>query len=78
MIATWFGRIFRRCIAKAEAADVALAYDLDHSDYMTDQELSDVLHGRGHTVNWNEVRRRQAAGEVQAPWQPHDAAGVGA
>jgi hypothetical protein len=78
MIATWLGRFFRLCIARAFAADIAVGYDLEYSDYMTDAELSDVLNGRGHTVNWTEVQRRRAAGEVQAPWAAGNTPGAAA
>jgi hypothetical protein len=52
----------------------AVLYD---PDYMTDAEISACFHGRGHTVNWNEVKRRHAAGELHAPWFPREVTGWG-
>jgi hypothetical protein len=70
IITRLLGRFFRHCIEAQQAEEIRLSCDLTSSDFMTDSEISDVLHGRGHTVNWNEVRRRQQTGEVKAPWAP--------
>lgn len=66
MLRALFGRFFRHCITKANQKDSARGWG--HFDYMTDQEISDSLHGRGHLIDWNEVRRREMAGERQSPW----------
>ncbi len=42
---------------------------------MTDQEISDFLHGRGRLIDWDQVKARREGGEKQAPWA---ASGAGA
>jgi hypothetical protein len=77
MLLTLLGRLFRRCIQVADDSDRRAEYASYDPDYMTDAEIDACLHGGGHTVNWSEVKRRRAAGELQAPWFPRDATGWG-
>lgn len=67
MIVARLGRFFRFFTRQTAVIDTIAECGFEDADYMTDQEIADALHGRGHTVNWNEVRRRRSAGEMQAP-----------
>lgn len=68
MILVALGRFIRRCIDAAQRQDAEMGYSLENSDFMTDAELSDCMHGRGHLVDWNEIHRRRNAMEIQTPW----------
>ena len=66
MLRGLFGRFCRHCIAVANQREAARGWG--HYDYMTDDEITHSFSGRGHLIDWNEVRRRWEAGESQSPW----------
>ena len=66
MIQALLGRFFRHCIDAAVQREAARGWG-DY-DFMTDDEITHSFSGRGHLIDWNEVRRRKTAGENQSPW----------
>lgn len=68
MMLAALGRFFRRCMDAAIQQEAERCIERGYSDFMTDAEIIDRMNGRGHLINWNEVRRRQEAGENQSPW----------
>ena len=62
MIRALLGRFFRHCMNLASERDAARGYH----EYMTDEEITHRFSGRGHLINWNDVRRRQEAGQAWA------------
>ena len=66
MIAAFLARCVRYCLAQAKRRRIAAEMRPDF-DFMTDAELSDVVQGRGHTIDWTEVARRRQRGDIQVP-----------
>ena len=61
MLCDLLGRFFRHCIAESAAADLKRVQVREFEpDFMTDQEISDFLHGR--PVEWGAVAIRKRGG----------------
>ena len=62
------GRFFQRCIQVAKDHQAGIRVNLYDPDYMTDEEISHFIHGRGPAIDWDLIESRRKSGDKQAPW----------
>jgi hypothetical protein len=69
MISALLDRFFRHCInmaAKADSLGPVKVHEFDPA-FMTDQEISDFLHGRSRLINWDHIAIRKRSGALIRP-----------
>ena len=70
------GRFFLRCIEAAENPPNGIRVDAYDPSFMTDQEISDFLHGRVGKINWERVKMRRRLGLCEDPWSHQTSEGA--